>query len=403
MIAWGILATESNEPGVGKELSIYATEGYYRGDDVRLRRHTIRPDGFCSVHANADGGTLTTKPFSFTAPTSSGELPRGREAWWHDLVSKEKPISGTASLDLTTPNLLVIPQTRDLGTAFTLAAHVRAVPAGHRRLFSSYDGGSTRPGELYFDFDAQRPAGNRRGSNPLRVRRSDRDRAGRGHRRRLEPRCGPGRRASPRRDVSGRRRTLYHDGRQVAEGSLDLEGGVVSRRGDLRFGEDYPPTSLTNERLQGFVDNVVVVRECLSADVIKQLADDGPADLIKTRPEGAIYTFENSDRPMQNVLAEGVSEKTELQGLVAGPIEGEVELTINYATSAAGSVRCEIQDAAGNPIPGYTFAECDEIYGDHIERAITWNRSSEIKPLTGRKIRLVFKLKDADLYSLIVK
>ena len=39
------------------------------------------------------------------------------------------------------PLALNLPETQELGEEFTLAAHVRDVPAGHRRLFSAYNGG----------------------------------------------------------------------------------------------------------------------------------------------------------------------------------------------------------------------------------------------------------------------
>jgi hypothetical protein len=75
-------------------------------------------------------------------------------------------------------------------------------------------------------------------------------------------------------------------------------------------------------------------------------------------------------------------------------------LILNYATSANGSIWCEVQDKNGTPIPGYTLAQSDEIYGDHIERAVTWKGSSELKPLVGKPVRLRFVMKDADLYSI---
>jgi hypothetical protein len=62
LAAWGIVETASNEPGAPAELSIYATEGYYRGAATRLRRYTLRRDGFVSVRAGAAGGELVTRP-----------------------------------------------------------------------------------------------------------------------------------------------------------------------------------------------------------------------------------------------------------------------------------------------------------------------------------------------------
>ena len=76
------------------------------------------------------------------------------------------------------------------------------------------------------------------------------------------------------------------------------------------------------------------------------------------------------------------------------------ELVINYATSAAGSVRVEIRDAAGKPIPGYTLRACPEIYGDEIDHVVTWRGGSDVSQLAGQVVRLRFVLQDADLFSL---
>ncbi|MEZ6144325.1 MAG: hypothetical protein R3B91_02600 [Planctomycetaceae bacterium] len=53
-------------PGNDREYSVYATEAYYTGPDSRVRRFTYRVDGFASAHAGTDGGTLTTKPLTFS-------------------------------------------------------------------------------------------------------------------------------------------------------------------------------------------------------------------------------------------------------------------------------------------------------------------------------------------------
>jgi len=60
-MAWGLLQL----PGQERELSVYATEAYYTGPGSRVRRFVFRTDGFVSVRADATGGTLLTKPFTF--------------------------------------------------------------------------------------------------------------------------------------------------------------------------------------------------------------------------------------------------------------------------------------------------------------------------------------------------
>ena len=79
---------------------------------------------------------------------------------------------------------------------------------------------------------------------------------------------------------------------------------------------------------------------------------------------------------------------------------GRVELVLNYSTSAAGSIRCEILDAAGTPLPGYSLAECEEIFGDELARPVSWQGSTDLGRLAKKPIRLRFAIKDADLYSI---
>ncbi|MCH2374413.1 MAG: hypothetical protein MK538_09515 [Planctomycetes bacterium] len=74
-------------------------------------------------------------------------------------------------------------------------------------------------------------------------------------------------------------------------------------------------------------------------------------------------------------------------------------LSINFATSAAGGVRIEIQDASGKPFDGYALADCAEAVGDQIERSVLWKSGSDVSRLAGKTVRLRFVLRDADLYS----
>lgn len=74
-------------------------------------------------------------------------------------------------------------------------------------------------------------------------------------------------------------------------------------------------------------------------------------------------------------------------------------LDLNYRTGAAGSMRVEIQDAAGRVIPGYALEDCPEIIGDEISRRVAWKTGPAVGPWAGRSIRLRFVLRDADLFS----
>ena len=73
---------------------------------------------------------------------------------------------------------------------------------------------------------------------------------------------------------------------------------------------------------------------------------------------------------------------------------------INYATSAAGSVRVALAEANGKAIPGFAFENCPEIYGDEIEHVVEWAGQPGLAKLAGKPVRLHFQLKDADLYSI---
>jgi hypothetical protein len=75
-------------------------------------------------------------------------------------------------------------------------------------------------------------------------------------------------------------------------------------------------------------------------------------------------------------------------------------LELNYRTGAPGCVRVEVQDAAGQPIPGFTLDECPEIIGDEISRLVAWGHGTDVRRLAGQPIRLRFVMRDADLFAL---
>ena len=79
------------------------------------------------------------------------------------------------------------------------------------------------------------------------------------------------------------------------------------------------------------------------------------------------------------------------------------ELEINFATSAAGSVRVEIQDESGKAIPGFSMSDTTELIGDDIERVVRWRGGPELRKLAGQPVRLRFVMKDADLYALLFR
>lgn len=75
-------------------------------------------------------------------------------------------------------------------------------------------------------------------------------------------------------------------------------------------------------------------------------------------------------------------------------------LELNFSTSAAGSIRVELQDSTGQPISGFAAGDCGEIVGNEIDRVIRWKNGADVSRLAGKTIRLRFVMKDADLYAL---
>jgi hypothetical protein len=76
------------------------------------------------------------------------------------------------------------------------------------------------------------------------------------------------------------------------------------------------------------------------------------------------------------------------------------KLEINFATSAAGSLRIELQTPEGNPIASRTLQDCPEMMGDEISRIVTWRSGAGLEAWAGQAVRLRFMMRDADLYSL---
>jgi len=82
--------------------------------------------------------------------------------------------------------------------------------------------------------------------------------------------------------------------------------------------------------------------------------------------------------------------------------DGE-ELSINYSTSAAGSVRVGICDLQGKPIAKFGIDNCPPIYGDSVDEVVKWKGGSDVSALAGKPVRLRFRLKDADIYSFLLR
>jgi hypothetical protein len=78
-------------------------------------------------------------------------------------------------------------------------------------------------------------------------------------------------------------------------------------------------------------------------------------------------------------------------------------LSVNFSTSVAGSVLVELLDENGKPVPGYSLADCDELFGDDPERTVTWKEKQDVSRLIGKHIRVHLVIQDGDLYSIKFK
>lgn len=76
------------------------------------------------------------------------------------------------------------------------------------------------------------------------------------------------------------------------------------------------------------------------------------------------------------------------------------KLAMNFATSAAGGIRVELQRPDGQPIPGYSLDDCPPIFGNTIERVVTWKKGPDLSQLAGQPVKVRFELQDADLYAI---
>jgi hypothetical protein len=76
------------------------------------------------------------------------------------------------------------------------------------------------------------------------------------------------------------------------------------------------------------------------------------------------------------------------------------EISLNVATSAAGSVQVEIRNADGTPVPGFSLEECDLVYGDSLDRRVSWKGNRSVAALAGQPLVLHFVMREADVYSL---
>lgn len=162
---------------------------------------------------------------------------------------------------------LEIPTSSNLGTSFTLSVMANELGNNFSRLFSSYNGGPVGADEFVFDIDPSEVTGFgvRTIINGQRVERDLSFVDTSYHHFAMTYDNGAVQ--------------LYYDGQPLGAAE-SVPSGNVSLAQNLRFGEDYPPTSLTNESFEGFADDVLVYDRALTSNEIANLHSLGAAEFF---------------------------------------------------------------------------------------------------------------------------
>jgi len=130
--------------------------------------------------------------------------------------------------------------------------------------------------------------------------------------------------------------------------------------------------------------------------------EDAPDELSLYATE-SYWTGDSSEVRRYTLRLDGfVSVHAPLKGgeMVTRPVKFDGNtLRLNFSTSAAGSIRVGLHDAAGQPISGFTCDDCNDVFGDEIDRKVTWKGGADVSALAGKPVRIRFMLRDADVYS----
>ena len=86
------------------------------------------------------------------------------------------------------------------------------------------------------------------------------------------------------------------------------------------------------------------------------------------------------------------------------------QLKLNFKTALPGAfIEVEIVDgslpnrAGATLVPaleGFSFADCDRLYGDELAAVVSWRGQSDLSALKGQKIHLRFRMARAQLFAI---
>lgn len=186
-------------------------------------------------------------------------------------------------------------------------------------------------------------------------------------------------------------------------GTAVTDSALITSRDGLHFrqaNDVFLPPGLRTKHNWTYGDNFIA-KHVVETDSPR---DDMPRELSLYTSE-SYQTGKTSRIRRYTLRIDGfcsIHAKSQPGELVTKPLvfSGKT-LSLNMGTSAAGFVKVEFCDSSGKPIPGYTLDDCDIIYGDSLDRTVSWNGNEDVSSLVGKPTVLRFVLKEADLYSLV--
>ena len=78
-------------------------------------------------------------------------------------------------------------------------------------------------------------------------------------------------------------------------------------------------------------------------------------------------------------------------------------VSLNVRTGMTGHIRVEALDQDGKVLPGRSFEDCDPICGDFLDRVVTWRSESDLGHKEGTAVKLRFRLRNTELFSVEFK
>ncbi|MED5453711.1 MAG: hypothetical protein VX961_04190 [Verrucomicrobiota bacterium] len=193
----------------------------------------------------------------------------------------------------------------------------------------------------------------------------------------------------------------------LREGTAVTEGLFMSSRDGLNFHvfqEAFIRPGLRTKDSWFYGDNY---QNNGLVETKSSLSEDAPPELSMYLTEATLQNGKPAKLRRYSIRMDGFAS-------ISAPMKGGKiitkllkfsgnKLSINYSSSARGGIRVGILNQEGKSISGYNLKDCPWIYGDSLDRIVEWNRSGEVtnkvSSITDQDIKLVFELKDADLFS----